>query len=503
MQSLLRVLRWTALGLAALAVGPLAITVGSLLYFSTSGVLLPDVRIAGVPVGGLPTEQAEALLERVWNEEYRVAAVDLQDPARAWVVQPVEFGLRVDAEASVARVRGLVREGTLGDRVRAMLQVLREGIDLAPQVTFDPQQAARAYERWADSLRRPAQDAQLIITGSGPEALPAQPGWRLDPTSSTELLAGDPAGFLVDQRMIPFVMQPFDAGRTDVSQARQRAQAWFDQPPVLRAYDPVTDERFSWSPGPAELSTWLLVAQDQSAVELQFDEQRVLEYVRRAGAELGGERELALEAGRDSLLDQLEGAQGELLVIRYLPTTYQVQPGDQWISLSFKIGMPYWKLQEANPALARRGLIPGETLILPPRDDMLSLPVVPAKRIVVDLSEQRMRVYQDGALLREHVISTGIPDSPTMPGIFQVSSHYLNAYASIWDLYMPHFMGIYDAVPGLTNGIHGLPLLSSGRRLWADVLGRPASFGCIILDLKAAEQLYEWAEDGVVVAIVE
>jgi lipoprotein-anchoring transpeptidase ErfK/SrfK len=112
-----------------------------------------------------------------------------------------------------------------------------------------------------------------------------------------------------------------------------------------------------------------------------------------------------------------------------------------------------------------------------------------------------MWVYQDQALLHEHIISTGIPDSPTLPGIFQVSSHYENAYASIWDLYMPHFMGIYDAVPGLTNGIHGLPLLSNGHRLWADVLGRPASFGCIILDLGAAEELFSWAEDGVVVVI--
>jgi hypothetical protein len=51
------------------------------------------------------------------------------------------------------------------------------------------------------------------------------------------------------------------------------------------------------------------------------------------------------------------------------------------------------------------------------------------------------------------------------------------------------------------NGIHGLPLLSNGVRLWADVLGQPASFGCIILDLEAAEQLYDWAEEGVVVEI--
>jgi lipoprotein-anchoring transpeptidase ErfK/SrfK len=68
---------------------------------------------------------------------------------------------------------------------------------------------------------------------------------------------------------------------------------------------------------------------------------------------------------------------------------------------------------------------------------------------------------------------------------------------------MPHFMGIYEAWPGFMNGIHGLPLLSSGQRLWASSLGSPASYGCIILDLAAAEDLYYWADPGVVVEIVK
>ena len=63
------------------------------------------------------------------------------------------------------------------------------------------------------------------------------------------------------------------------------------------------------------------------------------------------------------------------------------------------------------------------------------------------------------------------------------------------------FRSIYHATPNLLNGIHGLPLLSSGARLWANVLGQPASYGCVILDLEAAEHLYGWAEDGVVVEI--
>jgi lipoprotein-anchoring transpeptidase ErfK/SrfK len=139
--------------------------------------------------------------------------------------------------------------------------------------------------------------------------------------------------------------------------------------------------------------------------------------------------------------------------------------------------------------------------VLPPKDAMLLLPVVQGKRIVISIAEQKMWTYEAGGLRSEHVISTGIARSPTLPGLFQVLSHHENAYASRWDLWMPNFLGIYDALPGFTNGIHGLPLLSSGVRLWGNVLGRPASFGCIILDLKAAEELYAWAEDGVVVEI--
>lgn len=99
------------------------------------------------------------------------------------------------------------------------------------------------------------------------------------------------------------------------------------------------------------------------------------------------------------------------------------------------------------------------------------------------------------------MISTGIEDSPTQPGIFQVQMREENAYASAWDLWMPHFVGIYEAWPGFMNGFHGLPSRNGGQLMWANSLGRPASFGCIILTLEAAEWLYHWAEDGVVVEI--
>jgi lipoprotein-anchoring transpeptidase ErfK/SrfK len=160
-----------------------------------------------------------------------------------------------------------------------------------------------------------------------------------------------------------------------------------------------------------------------------------------------------------------------------------------------------WRIMDANEGLTTTNLETGMVLTIPSKNDLLPLPVVPSKRIVIDISDQRMTVYEDGQLIHTYVVSTGISNSPTMAGIFQIQTHEINAYASNWDLYMPHFMGIYEAWPGFMNGIHGLPLLSSGVRLWASTLGSPASYGCIILDLAAAEDLYFWADAGVVVEI--
>jgi LysM repeat protein len=291
----------------------------------------------------------------------------------------------------------------------------------------------------------------------------------------------------------------------DTQNALESLQRMVNAEFEISAYDPVTDEQFSWSPSDDELPRWIDISleSDGFVVDLRPDQMR--EFVEGINADLGDGRALESDRVVTNLVAQITGAPQpvEPLIIEYLPSSYVVQPGDNLVSISFKIGLPYWKLYETNPQLASRGLVVGEELVVPPKDDMLSLPVIPEKRIVISLLEQTMWVYEDRELLFEHVVSTGIPNSPTLPGIFQINSHVENAYASIWDLSMPHFLGIYDAVPGLTNGIHGLPLLSSGRRLWADVLGNPASYGCIILDLDAAEHLFYWAEEGVVVEIRE
>ena len=122
-----------------------------------------------------------------------------------------------------------------------------------------------------------------------------------------------------------------------------------------------------------------------------------------------------------------------------------------------------------------------------------------SKYILVDISEQHMYVYEGDALVYSFVASTGIGNS-TRVGTFAVQSKIPNAYGSTWNIWMPNWLGIYWS-HGLENGIHALPILSNGATLWEGFLGRPVSYGCVVLGTYDSQLLYDWAEIGTPVEI--
>jgi lipoprotein-anchoring transpeptidase ErfK/SrfK len=130
-------------------------------------------------------------------------------------------------------------------------------------------------------------------------------------------------------------------------------------------------------------------------------------------------------------------------------------------------------------------------------------PVVPSyggtKYILVDISEQHMYAYEANALIYSFVASTGIGNS-TRVGTFAVQSKIPNAYGATWNIWMPNWLGIYWS-HGLENGIHALPILSNGATLWEGFLGRPVSYGCVVLGTYESQLLYDWAEIGTPVEI--
>ena len=249
------------------------------------------------------------------------------------------------------------------------------------------------------------------------------------------------------------------------------------------------------------LLEWLTVSHTGNGDTLQINPARIADYLAIINQKFSPNRLINIDNASYQVMDTITNQSHPVILIQHQPAAYVVQPGDTLLRIGWKLGFPYWQIIDANPLIDPEQIAPGTEIYIPSKNVLLPLPVVLHKRIIISIDQQRLWVYEYGKQKQNFVISTGIDRSPTQPGIFQVQTHVRSAYASIWDLTMPNFLGIYEAWPGFMNGIHGLPTLSNGRILWANILGKPASYGCIILNLDAADWLYQWAEDGVIVEI--
>ncbi len=488
-----------ALGLAAFVILTVFSVLGIYAYVQALDLILPGVGAGGVGLGGMTVEEAARKLETAWNSEN---VITLTDGQRTWTASPAELGLTLDASATAQRAYEAGRGEGLINGIVTLIESAVGGYAVAPTAALDPAAARNGLTRWAAAINIPPQDATIRIEGGQVVAVPGANGLSLDIDSTLALLASDPSGVLA-QGYLPLAVVPIAPRVGEADDALAEARQLLAAPLDLTIYDPISDERWQWTVTPEQIAAWLAIQTTNSGPQVSVDEEKLSAYLSGLSNGLGSGR--YVDAGQSAELVQqaLRSHTPVTLIVRHTPTSYTVQPGDTLIRIAWQVGMPYWKLIEANPGIDENALVVGQTINVPSKDELLPLPVIPNKRIVISISEQHLWAYQDGQLVYDFVISTGIDRSPTQPGVFQIQSHELNAYASAWDLWMPHFMGIYEAWPGFMNGLHGLPTLSNGVRLWADILGRPASYGCIILDLDDAEALYNWAEEGVVVEIRE
>lgn len=475
--------------------------------------IFPGVHVYGVPVGGLTVEAASDDLRAAFPDPADLP-LTLRDGERTWKRTWADVGLRFDAAATARLAYRVGREGSPDRRWTARWRSLRDGWPLVPAFQLpNPAEATEALSALAPDVAIPPVNATLLIRAAGDGAgdsvipVPAQAGLALDVQATVDALphtlGRGPDGIVMD--LLTRIVEP---AVTDSAAAQAHVERLLSGPFTLVADDPLTGAYTTWSVEPETLARWLIVqpieAPDEAwlAVTIRKDiAQQDLEALEGAisdGVVLDAAGSIAaVQAAVEA------GAQQVQVAVTHLPHIYVVQPGDTLVSIAHAHGFPVWRLQQVNAELDAERLRPTQQILIPSIDVLFPLPLVEGRRIVVNISEQRLQAYEGDNLVYDFIASTGVASSPTIAGAFQVLSKQEEAYASSWDLWMPHFMGIYRTAPDFTNGIHALPTLSNGVRLWEGVLGRPVSYGCIVLGLEEAAALYRWTELGTLVRIQE
>lgn len=118
------------------------------------------------------------------------------------------------------------------------------------------------------------------------------------------------------------------------------------------------------------------------------------------------------------------------------------------------------------------------------------------KLISVDIGSQKLTAWENGKVVLETKVSTGMKLTPTVKGSFKIYNkiplHDMRGPSPYKDIYpsgkylvknVPNSMYFYKAY-----AIHGA--------YWHNNFGRPASHGCVNVPLPAAQWLFDWANVG-------
>jgi LysM repeat protein len=420
--------------------------------------------------------------------------ITVRDGERTWRVSAASLGITVDAAATADRAQ---RAGRGEDSLVAAFT----GLSVAPVIYVDEGAAAQGLAALAASIDLPARNATIRLINGQLVPISAEAGRVLNAGATLAQLT-TAGGREFTDGALDLVINPTQPTVLDAAPLLERTRALLASPLTIQAHDPVANETMPWSLSPDQWGAWLTTEDTPDGVALSLDAGALGSFFTAQNAALGGERSVKVEEAVKQVQAALgSGRPSSTVRLYHAPTTYTVRAGDTLGAISWRVGIPYWLIARENPGLNLESLSAGQPIRLPSKDVMLPMPVVPGKRVVVSIAQQRMWVYEGGQVKWDWAASTGIADSPTMPGVFQITSHDGTAYASNWNLHMPSFMSIYEAVPGFYNGIHGFPWRNGSQILWENALGTRVTYGCVLISSANATALYAWAEDGVVVEI--
>ncbi len=463
------------------------------LYYR-SDAIMPGVQTWGIELGGYSTAEAALLLRQRGQKPHVV----LDTGETTLIVSPESLGIALDATGTAKEAYRQSRSPL------TWRKIIRTGnsVTLSAIWVVDPNVAKTTLQALAPQLAITPLNAGLRVVNGHAESIPAVNGRALDVSTTIAWLTQN-KDIVITEGRLPLMMMPVQPKITNVTVAVEQANRLLTRSNSIQGYDPITDEKLTWSITPEMWASWLSIeidSKDSTKVNWLLNQAQIKTSLEK---QLTDHRYLDWQALVSVITDIITNPikpESRLRVYHY-DQQHSVQAGETLSSIAKMYGVPYPWIEQANPEVNLLSV--GQIVTIPSPDMLLPLPVVEGKRIVISISEQKMRVYENEELKWDWLASTGIDSSPTLPGIFQIQTHEENAYAENWNLWMPYFMGIYRPVPtsDFMNGIHGFPSRNGSQILWTNNLGQRITYGCILISTENATALYDWAEVGVVVEI--
>lgn len=177
---------------------------------------------------------------------------------------------------------------------------------------------------------------------------------------------------------------------------------------------------------------------------------------------------------------------------------YTVLPGEYLSTIGSKLGMSWLAIAAINGISNPDSLRAGTVLQIPTREEAARYgPVRPprvdpgaqigvGREIVIVLSTQTAYAYENGVLRRSAIMSSGLPDTPTVTGNFKITRKLPSRHMIGPDYNLPGVPWVSYFYAGYA--IHGT--------YWHNNFGTPMSHGCVNMTTADAKWFYDFAPVG-------
>jgi lipoprotein-anchoring transpeptidase ErfK/SrfK len=226
---------------------------------SNAGRILPGVTIANVRVGGLSRDRAikavSAAVEPTLAREITMTAA-----GKHWTATLAEMGLRADVAGTVDRAFGLTRSYSWMDRAYRRLANKPISRSFSVPLRLSPGRIRAFVSRVAKEVGKPAQDAQLTLSGGKLVMIHAHPGRALRRGASIHVLRQSVLA-LNDSAQLPMKevsprIPNDELGKTIVVNVSKNMLYLYDGFRIMRSYPVATAKQGFLTPDGA----WQVVA---------------------------------------------------------------------------------------------------------------------------------------------------------------------------------------------------------------------------------------------------
>lgn len=181
-------------------------------------------------------------------------------------------------------------------------------------------------------------------------------------------------------------------------------------------------------------------------------------------------------------------------------TTHLVERGQELGLIAKRYGVSVEDISAlngiANPDLIYVGqelTIPADGVYTPSSADAPAPSTTTGRALTISISQQRIFAWENGQIVHSHLVSTGLPQTPTVLGDYNVYVKLLADDMSGADYFLPQVPYTMYFFQGYA--IHGT--------YWHNAFGRPMSHGCVNLPVQEAEWFFNFAQVGTPVRVVQ